>query len=139
MIIILSYVSLASLRPPSFGSLNKLLCSYLNGHQKKKLELVVVLSNHQTWPWENHYKLVIEQLGDDILPIHTDYVWSDHWFLNALFVFLLVHRLLTTLMALQFDSAAQTQGFTVFFLTLNILVNKHSDFLVLGYLLLFGS
>ena len=37
-------------------------------------------------------------------------------------------------MALCFDFAAPTQRFAVFFLIINILVNKHSYFLALGFL-----
>ena len=29
---------------------------------------------------------MIEKLGDDVLYMHTDFVWSDNWFLNALLV-----------------------------------------------------
>ena len=37
-------------------------------------------------------------------------------------------------MDLRFDSAATKRHFAVFGLTSNILVNKHSDFLALGFL-----
>ena len=37
-------------------------------------------------------------------------------------------------MALQFDFASTIRRFAVFNLTLNMLVNKHSDFLALGFL-----
>ena len=36
-------------------------------------------------------------------------------------------------MALRLDSAALTRRFAVFFLTFNMLVNKHSDFLALFF------
>ena len=37
-------------------------------------------------------------------------------------------------MSLSFDFVAPTQRFSVFFLTSNMLANKHSDFLALGLL-----
>ena len=49
-----------------------------------------------------------------MLSMHTDYVWTSHWFVNTLFVFLLVHRLLTTFTDLRFYFAAPTQRFSVF-------------------------
>ena len=50
------------------------------------------------------------------------------------FIFLLVQRLLPTFMALHLDVAATKRRFTVLGLTSNIFVNKHSDFLALGFL-----
>ena len=47
---------------------------------------------------------------------------------------LLVHRLLHTFMALRFDFADPTRRFAVLFLTFNMLANKHSDLLALGFL-----
>ena len=49
------------------------------------------------------------------------------------FVFL-VHRLLPNLMALSLEFAATIRRFTVFGLTCNMLVKRHSDFLALGAL-----
>ena len=78
---------------------------------------------------------MIERLGDDLLSMHTDYVWSANWFLNALFViFLMFHRLLPTFKALRLDFAATKRRFAVFGLTYNMLVNKNSGFLALGFL-----
>ena len=48
--------------------------------------------------------------------------------------FLLVHWLVPTLMTLSFDFAAPTRRFAVLFFTSNVLVNKHSDLLALGFL-----
>ena len=76
---------------------------------------------------------MIEQLEDDVLSMYTDYVWSVHWFLNALFVFF-VQRLLPTFMDLRLDFAALIRRFAVVVLISNIFVNKHSDFLALGFL-----
>ena len=42
--------------------------------------------------------------------------------------------ILTTLMDLRLDFAAPIQRFDVFFLTLNMLVKRHSDFLALGFM-----
>ena len=47
---------------------------------------------------------------------------------------LLVHRLLPNLMALRFDFSVPTRRFDVFFLTSNMLVKRHSDFLALYFL-----
>ena len=47
---------------------------------------------------------------------------------------LLVHRLLPTFMDLRLDFAAPTRRFAVFFLTSNMLVKRHSDFLALYFL-----
>ena len=47
---------------------------------------------------------------------------------------LLFHMLLPTFMDLSLDFADPTQRFAVLFLTFNMLVNKHSDFLALGFL-----
>ena len=41
---------------------------------------------------------------------------------------------ITTFMDLRLDFADPTQRFAVLFLTFNMLVNKHSDFLALGFL-----
>ena len=49
------------------------------------------------------------------------------------FIFL-VQRILTTLMALCLDFAATKRHFSVLGLTSNMFVNKHSDFLALGFL-----
>ena len=49
------------------------------------------------------------------------------------FVFL-VQRLLPTFMALPLDFAATKRRFYVLGLTSNMFVNKHSDFLALGFL-----
>ena len=46
---------------------------------------------------------------------------------------LLVHGLLPTFMDLRLDFAAPTQRFAVFFLTPNMLVERHSDFLALDF------
>ena len=46
---------------------------------------------------------------------------------------LLVHRILPNFMALRFHFAAPTRHFAVFFLTWNMLVKRHSDFLALGF------
>ena len=69
--------------------------------------------------------------------MHADYFWFYHLFLNALIVFLFFHRLLPTFMAPRFDFAAPTRNFAVFFLTSNMLVKRHIDFLALGYLTYF--
>ena len=54
--------------------------------------------------------------------------------MNAHFViFFLVHWLVPTFMALSFDSAATIRRSSVFGLTSNILVNKHNDYLALGF------
>ena len=47
------------------------------------------------------------------------------------FTFLLVHSIFPTLMALRFDFEYSTLRIAVLFLTSNMLVNKHSDFLEL--------
>ena len=47
---------------------------------------------------------------------------------------MLVHMLLPTFMVLHLYFAAPTQRFAIFFLTFNMLVNKHSDFLELDFL-----
>ena len=52
----------------------------------------------------------------------------------ALFLFLLVHWLVPTFMAMCFDFAATIRRFAVFGTTSNMLVNKHSDFIGLGFL-----
>ena len=75
-----------------------------------------------------------EKLADDVLYMYTDYVWSAHWFLNALFVFFGVQRLLQTFMALRLDFSATKQRLAVLGWTSNMFVNKHSDFLALGFL-----
>ena len=46
---------------------------------------------------------------------------------------MLVHMLLPTFMALHLYFSDPTRRFDVFFLTFNMLVNKHSDFLALGF------
>ena len=46
----------------------------------------------------------------------------------------LVHWLVPTFMALRFDFSSTIRRFDVFGLTSNIFVNKHSDFLALGFL-----
>ena len=48
--------------------------------------------------------------------------------------FNLVHRIFPTLIALRFDFTDSTRRFSVLFLTSNMLVNKLSDFLALGFL-----
>ena len=48
--------------------------------------------------------------------------------------FKLVYRILQTLMDLCFDFTAPTRCFDVLFSTSNMLVNKQSDFLALGFL-----
>ena len=68
-----------------------------------------------------------------MLSIYTDYSLSAHLFLNALFVFF-VQRLLPTFMALCLDFAATKRRFAVLGLTSNMFVDKHSDFLSLGFL-----
>ena len=50
------------------------------------------------------------------------------------FGFFLVHRLVPTFMVLRIDFAAPIRCFAVFFLTSNMLVKRHSDFLALGFL-----
>ena len=77
---------------------------------------------------------MIQKLGDGVLSIHIYCVLSDLWLLNALFIFLLVHRILPTLMALSFYFAAPTRRFSVFCLTSNMLLKRNSDFLTLGFL-----
>ena len=76
---------------------------------------------------------MIEQLGYDVLSMHIDYVLSAHLFLNSLLVFFLVHWLLPTFMALSFYFEATIRHFAVFGLTSKMLVNKHSDYLALGF------
>ena len=49
------------------------------------------------------------------------------------FIFL-VHWLVPNFMALRFDFANTIRRFAVFGLTSNMLVNRHSDFLELGFL-----
>ena len=49
-------------------------------------------------------------------------------------VFFLIHRLVPTLMNLCFGFAAPIRCFAVFFLTSNMMVKRHSDFLVLCFL-----
>ena len=53
--------------------------------------------------------------------------------MNALLVFL-VQRLLHTFMVLHLDFAATKRRFDVVGLTSNMFVNKHRDFLALGFL-----
>ena len=48
--------------------------------------------------------------------------------------FFLVHRLLPTFLDLRLDFAAPTRRFSVLFLTFNMMVKRHSDFLALGFL-----
>ena len=48
--------------------------------------------------------------------------------------FSLIHTLLPTFMALRLDFAATKRRFSVVGLTSNIVVNKHSDLLALGFL-----
>ena len=56
-------------------------------------------------------------------------------FLNALFVFcLFVQRLLHTFMDLRLDFAVTKRRLAIVGLTANMFVNKHSDFLALGFL-----
>ena len=50
------------------------------------------------------------------------------------FLFFLFHCLVPIFMALRFDFAATIWRFVVFGLTSNMLVNKHHDFLALGFL-----
>ena len=45
-----------------------------------------------------------------------------------------VHRLLPTFMSLHLDFTATKRRFAVLGLTSNMVVNKHSDFLALGFL-----
>ena len=47
---------------------------------------------------------------------------------------LLAHWLVPTLMAVCFDFSSTIQCFAVYFQKFNILVNKHSNFLALGFL-----
>ena len=75
-----------------------------------------------------------EQLEDDVESLYTDYVWSDHWFLNALFALIFFQRLLHNFMALRLDFAATKRSLVVLGWTSNIFVNKYSDFLALGLL-----
>ena len=57
------------------------------------------------------------------------------WFaFKFYFVFFFFHYLVLTFMALRLDFAATIQRFYVFGLTSNMLVNKHSDFVALGFL-----
>ena len=76
---------------------------------------------------------MIEQLEDYVLSMYTDYVLSAHLLLNALFVFF-VQRLLQTFMDLRLDFAAIKWRLAVLCWTSNMFVNKHSDFLALGFL-----
>ena len=54
--------------------------------------------------------------------------------LNTVTFFLLFHWLVTTFMALRFDFADTKRRFAVFGLTFNMLVNKRSYLLSLGFL-----
>ena len=99
------------------------------------MELVEIMYDNLTQIWDNHLILVIENLGDDMWSIYTDYIWYAHWFLNDLSVFsFLVHRLLLTFMALCLDFASTIIHFSAFYLTYNMLVKRHIDFLALGFL-----
>ena len=67
--------------------------------------------------------------------MHTNYVWSAHWFLNDLFDFFsLVHWLLPTFMDLQLDYAATKRCFAIFGLTSSMLMKIHNDFIALSFL-----
>ena len=57
---------------------------------------------------------------------------AAHLFLNAFFVFFLVHWLVPDFMALCSDFAATIQRFTIFGITSNMLVKRHYDFLALA-------
>ena len=57
------------------------------------------------------------------------------YFLMPFFFMFLVERLLHTFMAFRLDFVATKRRFAVLGLTSNMLVNKHSDLLELGFLL----
>ena len=134
LIIILPYSSLASLRPPSFGSLTRLLCSYLTDTWSNNFGT--------SWGYVWSYNTTLRQLleiGD-----WTTWVWcvihvyrlrlicSLIFECPFLFVFF-VQGLLHTFMDLRFDFAATNRRFAVLGWTSKMFVNKHSDLLALGF------
>ena len=134
LIIILPSSSLASLRPPSFGSLTSLFCSSLMDTWSNNFETswISVWSSSinlrqsldidywTTWGWRfiHVYRLRL--------------IWSLIFECPFRF-FPLVHRLLSTLMALRLYFAATIRRFADFGLTFNMLVKIHSDFLALYF------